>query len=226
MNNRLKLIVIIVALAAVIGAGIYSYINHTSMRLTASEPTDGRGTTTNSIIFTFNHDLDSTNTTHFTISPYIDGSASVSRNQLIFKPTYSYQINTKYTATVSSPTSTTGLVGKAATITFTAQYIPEGEQSKQQRQDALDKNDNLPKLALTLPKETLDYRIDYTQAGDNNQYVYTITLYAVINGPQDRPQYEQELKQYKQEALDYIKSQNIDPSTLTINYVPSEAANY
>jgi hypothetical protein len=80
-----------------------------------------------------------------------------------------------------------------------------------------------------LPYETDHFNI----SGPDENGVFTISLNAILNatvsGPpieEQEAQYHQELKQYKQEALDWIKSNGIDLRSLKINWIPEEAVNY
>jgi hypothetical protein len=73
---------------------------------------------------------------------------------------------------------------------------------------------------------------DYTTLVENEKYKirelndsYTITLYAIINNPSQYDTYKDQLKQYKQEALDYMKSKDIDTTKVKITYEPDEATN-
>lgn len=59
-----------------------------------------------------------------------------------------------------------------------------------------------------------------------------IKIFAILNGSTNPETdkalldtYNQELKQYKQESLAWIKSQGIDPNNLRIKWLPTEAAN-
>ncbi len=56
---------------------------------------------------------------------------------------------------------------------------------------------------------------------DSNNY--TITLYAIINRPEQHDQYHEQLREYKQEALQYLQSNGVDASKLDITYDPAEA---
>lgn len=73
----------------------------------------------------------------------------------------------------------------------------------------------------------------YTTLTDNEQYKirradgtdhYFITLYAIINHPDQYDMYRQQLSDYKQKALQYLKDKNIDTKAITITYDPPEAA--
>lgn len=52
---------------------------------------------------------------------------------------------------------------------------------------------------------------------------YLITLYAIINRPEQSEQYYDQLRQYKQQALDYLQDQSIDTTKVNIQYEPAEA---
>jgi hypothetical protein len=75
-------------------------------------------------------------------------------------------------------------------------------------------------IIAKLPQETLRYKIDYSL--DSNQKLsLTITTYGIINRPSDYPQYLQQTKDYRAEALDFLKHNNISPNTYPISYVPN-----
>jgi hypothetical protein len=72
----------------------------------------------------------------------------------------------------------------------------------------------------------------YTLITENETYkireldgVYTVTLYAVINRPEQSSQYYEQLKQYKQDALDYLSGHSVDINRVRIQYEPQEATN-
>ena len=76
-----------------------------------------------------------------------------------------------------------------------------------------------------LPIQNSDYQITYSYSPATQKYYYKITLYAIINRPDQYPAYIAKLKQDKIEALQYIKDQHTDPVSLTIQYLPPEATN-
>lgn len=53
---------------------------------------------------------------------------------------------------------------------------------------------------------------------------YYITLYAVINRPDQADMYRDQLSQYKQDALSYLRTHNINPDQVNLHYEPAEAA--
>lgn len=52
---------------------------------------------------------------------------------------------------------------------------------------------------------------------------YYVTLYPIINRPDQSSAYQDQLKEYKQNAVDYLKKNNIDTQKTKIYYEPSEA---
>ena len=78
-------------------------------------------------------------------------------------------------------------------------------------------------LSQWLPHDTPRYKIDYHVAADGTLDL-TITLYAILNSERQLPQYEAQLRQYKAEALEFIRSHGGDPAALRTEYKPPEAA--
>jgi hypothetical protein len=79
-------------------------------------------------------------------------------------------------------------------------------------------------LMHVLPHETLHYKIDYRVLPDGNHLALTVTLNAVLNRADQVATYQAQLKAYKAEALDFLRSQGQDPAAYQITYDPAEAA--
>jgi hypothetical protein len=75
-------------------------------------------------------------------------------------------------------------------------------------------------ITSKLPHETLHYKIDYS-LGSNQELSLVITTFGIINRPSEYPQYVEQTKEYKQEALDFLKLNGVNPSTYPITYVPN-----
>lgn len=69
----------------------------------------------------------------------------------------------------------------------------------------------------TLVTENEQFKI--RKDGDN----YLITLYAVINRPDQYDSYRDQLREYKQNALQFLTDQGLKVDTLHISYEPEEA---
>lgn len=71
---------------------------------------------------------------------------------------------------------------------------------------------------------------DYELVTENEQFKirklgeeYVITLYAIINNPNQADMYREQLKEYKQNALQYLTQQGINTNNIPIKYEPDEA---
>lgn len=80
-----------------------------------------------------------------------------------------------------------------------------------------------------LPAESIK---DYRLITENEQYKirqlndeYVITLYPIINRPDQSNSYTSQLKEYKANALNYLSSKGVDTNSARIIYEPDEATN-
>lgn len=69
-----------------------------------------------------------------------------------------------------------------------------------------------------LPVDTLDYRIDYS-VNAKSEPEFTITLYAVNKSPS---MYQQQLRQFKAEALQFLVDNGVNPDKYKIVYEPTD----
>lgn len=100
--------------------------------------------------------------------------------------------------------------------------------------DSLEKKDSTAKQdsAKFVPKEDETKVFDYVLVTENETYKirkldkeYYVTLYAIINRPDQSEMYRDQLRQYKKDALDYLTKQGVDINTARIKYEPEEATN-
>jgi hypothetical protein len=70
-----------------------------------------------------------------------------------------------------------------------------------------------------LPVYNSHYRIDYDLT-ETSQLSFSITLYAIINGPADRDRYLYQLQQYKAEALKFLIDNGINVDEAKIDFTP------
>lgn len=93
-----------------------------------------------------------------------------------------------------------------------------GAESDGIQQKLLEKNPGI----TSLPYENAHYKIDYL-IDDSYNLSYTITLLAIINGPQDYARYKTQLIEYKKEALNYLENKGLDTKKAKITFIPNEA---
>ncbi len=131
---------------------------------------------------------------------------------------------TKHTA-AAGPTSIGTTLPPSTAASSTTTTAPIASTTTNAGQAGLDKTDLLQRvqpLTQVLPHETTHYKIAYRAAADNT-ITLQITIYAILNNERQLPTYMANLHQYKQEALDWIRSQNQDPAAFTITYSPPDA---
>ncbi len=75
------------------------------------------------------------------------------------------------------------------------------------------------------------FSVHLPAASDAENYDLVVTLFATfnagVNGPPIEEQlqtYNEELKAYKKEALDWLKQNSVDPATYQVKWIPEEAA--
>lgn len=126
--------------------------------------------------------------------------------------------------TLSAPTSTgiSTTVTPAPSTTASTLAITTTNPGQQglQKTDLLERQQPFVQV---LPHETTHYRVDYHPNADRT-FSLEITLYAILNNADQLPAYTATLKQYKTEALDWIRSQGQDPAAFKTTYKPPMAA--
>jgi hypothetical protein len=77
-------------------------------------------------------------------------------------------------------------------------------------------------ITSSLPYENSHYKIEYL-TDESYNVSYTVTLLAIINGPQDYERYKAQIVQYKQEALNYLQNKGVNIKKAKITFVPNQA---
>lgn len=76
-----------------------------------------------------------------------------------------------------------------------------------------------PEEVPTLPVTTNHYKIVQL-----NESFFEVELYAILNKPEQYSEYRAQLKDFKQEALNYLVENDYDIQSSRISYIPAEAA--
>lgn len=84
--------------------------------------------------------------------------------------------------------------------------------------------DNVPKDAIK-NYELLAENEQYKIRRDRESGSYLITLYAIINRPDQYDMYKEQLGEYKRNALQFLKDRGVDTTKAEIKYEPDEAEN-
>lgn len=114
-------------------------------------------------------------------------------------------------------------------------HLPVGS-SKKVKKEETDSSSQKPKTneqpSVPLPDSVNPSSVKpYTVITENETYKirelngdYVITLYAIINRPDQKDAYRDQLRQYKQDALAYLRQHAIDITKVNITYEPEEAS--
>jgi hypothetical protein len=177
---------------------------------------------------TYNRTLDESTKDRFSITPRIPGVVTVEGSKLIFRPSESYTLGTIYSVVVLQPTDQEGTVASDTRFSFTPQYLEFSRLSDKEQEEQIEQSDSLEKdypVVKYLPQETLNYKLDY-RLSNEDKIVLTIALYAIYNGEGQEAQYNEQLRAYKKEALDFLRSKGEDPNRYEIEYTPEEAKGF
>ena len=87
----------------------------------------------------------------------------------------------------------------------------------------VDELERIEPLTRRLPHDSDHFRVDYHLDNDG-RLVVDIELRAVLNRPDQLVAYEEQLRAYRDEALDWLRSVGADPAWLNLTYLPPEAA--
>jgi|GEM_PF-5437326 len=220
----MKKIIISVMVVVITGIGLWVWYNHTHLLVESTDPKDGntKVDTLHPISITFNHYISPAAARNFTISPAVQGNISVNGTTFTFTPTTAYQLNSEYTATLKQPVSMGGLQRGDITLHFKVSYLSYSDLSKKQQQAHLDRTDSIQRqypILQSLPYETLNYKIDYA-LDSNNKITLLISLYGIYNRPSQAASYQHQLIVDQQQALTYLASKGVKPTTYRIIYNP------
>jgi hypothetical protein len=124
---------------------------------------------------------------------------------------------TNTTALVPAATSTTN----SPTSSSTSTTISAAE--AQRRLDSVDRLEQTQPITQHLPHDAPHFRVDY-RVGANDALSLQVTLRAILNRPDQLEAYRGDLRAYKAEALDWLRSQGAEPKAYRIEWLPPEAA--
>lgn len=80
-----------------------------------------------------------------------------------------------------------------------------------------------PEQLDELPVWNEEYKIEY-QKDNSGKITYQITLYPIINRPDQYESYLSQLKKFKQDALSWLAARGITPPANSIQYLPTAAS--
>ncbi len=220
-----KIILLIIGVISIIAIIILIYFFR-PLKMTDISPSDKEKDIgiDQKISISFNKKVSAENFS-ITSHPVKEFKLSESNNSLVIIPTDNFSPNTSYTITINSKKSFTD-ISETKTNQHTWQFTTGTGSVEEIFDTNFDEFYAKYPLAEFLPHRTDHYKIEGPDEDDS----YTIILYAIfnagINGPPIEEQekvYKEELRNYKNEALEWIISKDIDPNSLKLQWIPKEA---
>ncbi len=210
-----------------LGFGLYRLL---VFQVIASNPSNNSeisaGATT--IAITYNKDIQINNSNDQVLaSAKIIKNTEVKGNTLLIN-LINLQQDADYQLYLKNITSTDGQVLPLYVFNFHNKYIPFDKQSKEMQDQAVSNTDkgNIDDAAMkALPKTTSTFSITYellSQPDQKGKYIKIKIALLLLNYELND---KVKIAEYKKQALDYLKSQGVNPQDYTIEYFPSSATN-
>ncbi len=166
----------------------------------------------------------------------LDGKSIKSGRQDLPKGTHTFKANRQYFDEVTKVVDTNDLKNGQTVYLLPGvsskeaiQWLNDHPDVQKQREAAAgavvsqDQATTLQKYPYIgqFPYEAIDFRVDYGYT-NKGLLALTVTLQP-YSDPQNAPDdYQQQLKDYKAEALDYLKSIKVDFNTVTLTWLPQD----
>jgi hypothetical protein len=180
------------------------------------------------ITITYNKNIQVKNSTDQVLaSARIIKSTEVQGNKLIIN-LINLDQNVDYELYIKDITSNTGDTIPLYVFKFHNKYIPFNEQSREMQEQAIKTTDkgNIDDAAVkALPKTSDTFSITYVLSGEPIYKGKLIKLRIALLVTNFELNDKAKIALYKKQALDYLRSQGVNPNDYVIDYYPAEAAN-
>ncbi len=227
MTHTMKKILILIIAGLCVAIAGYLIYNTIVFHVSGANPPNGGSATngTQTITVSFSRPIKEVNLERniITNEDIIFGLSTLG-NKLVLQ-TKNLEVNKIYKINLMNIESTDGKIIKQYSYSFTNRYADYNELSKAQQKKAMENQGkgNIEDPALTvLPVSTDRYYIESSildQPQEGKQIQITIAL-LVTRSQEDNTAL---IKQYKQEALEFLRQRNIDISRYVVVYSPRSA---
>ncbi len=220
---RATAVIAVAVLLYIAGSVAYNYFFFYAKSASPRNHTAVASSTPQAVI-TFNKDLDPNQDIYkdITIEPQtrIYSTIAIDKNKLII--TFNaLNIDTDYSITFKEIRATNGKVIKNFTYAIKTKYVPYNELSTAQQEksmEGVDKGNIDDPVLSVIPYSTLNYQITPAYNTRDNGSAYLVVKIALRLTNADRGNEAAALEIHKKEALDYLRSKNINPDNYTIEY--------
>ena len=228
--SRYKIIIWIIIIILALATAGFIYYRVAVFQVTSTNPANGTNFSAGSITVTmnFNKDLQTNNPNQkVNASANIIKNTQIEGNKLIIN-LINLQINTNYQIELQNMTSTDNQVISSFVYKFKNNYVHYDQLSndlKKQFQQSTDKGNTEDPALKATPHTTSTYSITTEILSQPNAKGKTINLTIALLVPNYEQNNTTKLKDYKTQALDYLKSKGVDPNNYVIKYFPTAATN-
>lgn len=208
------------------------YFNTIVFRVTSTIPSNnGKVNLGQSVvIFNFTKDIESIDTKNQISASSDIVLLSKTSNKKLIVYVNNIKDGTKYKIEIKNIRSKSGDMLNSVSLYFTGAYIPAGEENSEVVRITSEQTDQGPDwnnpdpIAKALPIITSEYSLDYVILPSPNSKGNKISIRAVLLLPDYELSNTAMIKDYKNKALNYLKSKNINPNDYVIEWVPESAA--
>lgn len=213
-------------LIGLIGWGLYRLLVFQVVSTTPNNNSKiSAGATT--VTFSFNKELGDISSIKIKASDNIILKSEVSKTNLNVY-LVNLQQDKSYTIYLQNITSTDGQKIDDYQLHFSNLYIPYNQQSREAQDQAIKTTDkgNIDDQAVKiLPKYDKDYSITYELFSEPSQKGKYVKLHITLLLSQFDVNNKTKIAEYKNKALEFLKSNGLNPNDYVIEYDPPQAAN-
>lgn len=210
----------------VLGIILIAYLVYLQLhfRVVSVQPAD-EGSTTAAVVLNFNKELQNPQELGLSLDPAVPGNVSISNKSITFTPNQSYQVDKKYTVKVTAVVAKDGSKIETIRHSFTVKYVEEKDLSEDEQRRAISLTDQLQKensILAKLPYATSEFKVDYDiiqNSKKENVVLLRITLYPILNRPDQYNTYVAQIKEYKSKAIAWVE-QNSGGKLYTLTFDP------
>jgi hypothetical protein len=232
MNKKIFIPAAVILVIILIGLALYYVWKSSSLQIVSTTPKNNEITLgTSAIDFNFSKDI---NEVEFEKN-IEDPNKIISGISLKDTKTLSIKLgelskDTKYSITLKNITSKDGDILKEYKFDFYPRAIDFkdlSEEEKRRQIEETDKNTYQDPLENALPYETNNYKITYLTPSEDTDVPATITITMKFFEPGDealpattaeKQEYLNNIRKYRTEAIDYLKSNGIDVNNYVMEY--------
>lgn len=231
--KKYKLIIWLIIISIIIIPSIVFIYDFLVFRVISTSPNQNGKVNIgqSSVIFNFNKDIEEISNTNQIVSDKKIILKSRVENKKLIVYINNIEKNQNYTVTIINIRSKSGKVINNFKLSFKGEYLtvsqisPEADKVARNQTDGVSAPGSDDPVVKILPKRTSYYSLNYVLYSEPSQKGKYLKIQATLFIPDYDLNNTTLIKDYKNKALDYLKSNNINPNNYVIDWNPKSAAN-